>query len=816
VLALVALSPWGFAGNEPVFGYAILAGVSLLMVLWAALAVLEGRVGWRACPAAALLAGLFLLTAAQVAPLPDGARNLLSPRHDQLVRPLLPERPEVLSGESGPASESAVPASLSLDPAETRSLAVRLLAVFLVFACVRYTLPARPALRRLGWVLVANSALLALVGIAQSVSSPKGVVYWSFPTEGAVFGPFICRNHFADYANFGIGLGAGLLLAGESGRRHGPGGLRGAAAGLLAWLQAPRQLWLLVLVVAALAGVGASLSRGGVLATLAAGAAAAAAWVRLRGAGGRTGPALLALGVGLAVAAAASWGPVEERLGGLTTPDGLSLSRWALWASVAPELPHYWLAGSGGGTFQLLEPLRRTGSYMPGLFYDHAHNEYLEALLEGGLPRLALTLALAGYVLARGLRALARHPHDRDAGLVLGAWFGLLALALHSAVDFGVHMPAVALTAAVAAALMLGVADEIGNRRSRTGDREEQSRSPVAVLSAGVLVVAAVLLFQEGWRIDRAERLRLAGEAAGRAGTAEGRDRAVAYLRAAVRVSPGDARYRQGLALAYLDAYHADPTDAAADRYLRPGLKELCTARDLCPLLAKPHPRLALHSGDFARADPAARYLERACFLRPFDADLWYAAGLQALLDGTPDRAWPAFRRSLELSDRHLFEVAARALPALGPGGVAGQLLPGDPDVLAGVADRFFPDPDALDFVTPAWLAEAREPFLARAVAALDARPGPRTAEELRRRGLWQNGRGRADDALADFAAAVAAAPRQPEWRYEYARLLNKAGRYAEAKRQLDELLAMKADSRPALDLREAVERDLQLSEILK
>ena len=44
------------------------------------------------------------------------------------------------------------------------------------------------------------------------VSSPKDTVFWTFQTDGAVFGPFICRNHFAFYLNLCLGLTTGLFL----------------------------------------------------------------------------------------------------------------------------------------------------------------------------------------------------------------------------------------------------------------------------------------------------------------------------------------------------------------------------------------------------------------------------------------------------------------------------------------------------------------------------------------------------------------------------------------------------------------------------
>src|SRR5205807_1640828 len=103
--------------------------------------------------------------------------------------------------------------TLSLYPGVTRLELVRLLAVFLLFAVVRNNVASVASLRRLSVAALVNGALLTLFGIAQFFTSHPHTLYWSYPVPHAVFGPFICRNHFAFYTNLCFGLGIGLLLA---------------------------------------------------------------------------------------------------------------------------------------------------------------------------------------------------------------------------------------------------------------------------------------------------------------------------------------------------------------------------------------------------------------------------------------------------------------------------------------------------------------------------------------------------------------------------------------------------------------------------
>src|SRR5205085_2329291 len=103
--------------------------------------------------------------------------------------------------------------TISFFPGATNRQVLHLLAVFLVFAMVRNNLVSPAALRRLCVVCLINGSGLSLFALVQFFTSPHNTLYWSYPSRGQVFGPFICRNHFPYYVNLCIGLGTGLLLS---------------------------------------------------------------------------------------------------------------------------------------------------------------------------------------------------------------------------------------------------------------------------------------------------------------------------------------------------------------------------------------------------------------------------------------------------------------------------------------------------------------------------------------------------------------------------------------------------------------------------
>ena len=113
-----------------------------------------------------------------------------------------------------------------------------------------------------------------------------------------------------------------------------------------------------------------------------------------------------------------------------------------------------WGIGSFESVFTILQPLTLE------IFYDKAHNAYLESAVEIGIPAtvlLLLAIALPAFRCLRGVFVRNRDPHYPALG------FGAAILvALHSLVDFSIQIPAVALT--FAALLGLGWAQSWSSR----------------------------------------------------------------------------------------------------------------------------------------------------------------------------------------------------------------------------------------------------------------------------------------------------------------------------------------------------------------
>src|SRR5262249_3358932 len=267
----------------------------------------------------------------------------------------------------------------------------------------------------------------------------------------------------------------------------------------------------------------------------------------------------------------------------------------------------------------------------------------------------------------------------------------------HSAFDFGLHIPAIALLATVLCAHLCA----LGSAPLERGDGPAARRpAPGALLAAGAALALALVLGAEGWRAAPGQPPRRAAISHGRAMPACGLDGAdgggrVALLTKAAELARYSARLQAELGQAYLDVFEAHCQDREEGEvvrgYLTAGLRHYLRARDLFPLLPKPHVQLAAYVNAFEQAEGRAAYLDRAKVLVPGEPDLWDWCGVLELMDGRPDEAWKSWRHSLELHDVYAPEILDVSVRFLSAEKLRDELIPDDPRVLVTAALHLYP-----------------------------------------------------------------------------------------------------------------------------
>jgi len=143
------------------------------------------------------------------------------------------------------------------------------------------------------------------------------------------------------------------------------------------------------------------------------------------------------------------------------------LNRVTIWRNTLAGIASYLPFGSGFGTFDLVYPQFETVADVQSSFINHAHNEFLELLLEGGV---ATGVLLAAY-LALVARAMIRLPASP---LRWAALCGLGFVLLHSLVDYPLRNIAMAFLFAILNAIVFSA--EVGTLRPAEPERRRRAR----------------------------------------------------------------------------------------------------------------------------------------------------------------------------------------------------------------------------------------------------------------------------------------------------------------------------------------------------
>jgi len=252
--------------------------------------------------------------------------------------------------------------------------------------------------------------------------------------RGRVGGTFVCPNHFAGYLEMVIPFALAYVLFSK--------------------IPTGRKLLVAFLGLVMVMGLLLSISRGGWVAfAVSAGFLFAmvtrekkvtlASWL----------VPLMAILVGIAVVVAKS-SQVQKRFAE-SFADESYLKRAHVWLDTMSLIRDHLLIGTGPGTFEMAYREYRRPSVL--LAIDYTHNDYLQALSNYGAIGFAILLS---GILAFGRkmwRATKKLERRIDKALAYGVMAGVVALLVHSLVDFNMHIPSNAMTMAAIVGLGMSI-----------------------------------------------------------------------------------------------------------------------------------------------------------------------------------------------------------------------------------------------------------------------------------------------------------------------------------------------------------------------
>ena len=339
----------------------------------------------------------------------------------------------------------------SLSPPDTLDALLLLAAYAFVGLAAAVAIRDGRHLKHAAMVITASSAFQALYGASEYLTGHQHIFgYVKKYHLDAATGTFINQNHFAGYLAMTLPLALALLVQGV---RRFPGRIPRRERVL--YLATPEGLPIVLAGPAILiiwAAVFLSYSRAG-LAVALLGTVLFAVFAGF----GRRRLRILGASLLFPLVLFLLWQDVRapgERFVSPATTVGLLKGRVPIWGASLRMVPEYAILGTGYGTFESAFVLYRPPTIVN--LWNHAHNDWLQALTEGGVGA-GLICFLVLYLALRQMSPRAP-PLRHGVSILDGAAASLVAISLHSLVDFCLRIPAIA----VLLAFVLGMRASVG------------------------------------------------------------------------------------------------------------------------------------------------------------------------------------------------------------------------------------------------------------------------------------------------------------------------------------------------------------------
>jgi O-antigen ligase len=350
----------------------------------------------------AILFSFLAYTFIQIFPLPPEILKFLSPESYKIY--------SFYSVDSDPKMY------LSIHAYKTEVEFLRILTYSLFFLLISFRINNMVTIQRMLKILSYFGFGLAIFAIIQKATW-SGKIYWFREiTEGSPFGPFVNRNHYAGLIGMLIPISLGVAFTRRTRERK-------ILFGFFSLIMAV-SLFL-------------SLSRGGIISFFVGIAVFAlfVSWDRLKA------KKIWALGAfAFMLFLYLLYLGIDPVIDRFYKTDITTEERLVVWSGTLNAFKDFYLTGSGLGTFINIFPL-----YSPegiNALYDHAHNDYLEFILEAGTIGIVLLLLFLLFF----VRHVSKSTWEGHKGIIkISLISSITTMVVHSIFDFNLHIPSNAL-----------------------------------------------------------------------------------------------------------------------------------------------------------------------------------------------------------------------------------------------------------------------------------------------------------------------------------------------------------------------------------
>lgn len=827
LIILVIALPWWFGGVHAEVQAICFLVMSVPLIIWC-IDLFRGGKNQVALPLVILI------------PLAGMALGILQivPLSTDLVRKISPntiKTQEALSSGTAGIGDTSVQDSdgktmISLYPEATRQTLLLFSLGLIAFCLGARFFNESSAVILLCVFLAINGTLYSIFSIVQYLQW-NGLIYWTYPVSpgSGAFGSFINRNNAGGYLNLCLAGAFGMIIwrlsrtgySGSSGRNEkvvmysetGSSGLRSHFSGIN--LISIISLALSVFIVA---GVVCSRSRGAILSL---GAGMVIVFIVLLRTRQRSFPILF---MGLPVLAGlflVVWvgmtQDVNERIAMLFDKETLMNTRIPNWLDAVKIVPDYPVTGTGLGTYHQVYKMYQDET--DENWYYHAENEYLESVVEAGLPGLGLIILMLLFLVPVSLWLTGLSYEPRFYAASIAFVFVLASQLTHFIFDFGLHIP----SNLILFSLLMGSLAGSASMEASLGELKKGIAFPRSrffnVGLAGVLLATGIFGFLERREFSIAEKALNSAVVPAPEYEQELNkwDQVISSLDKATVDNPENADLYQALGYAYVGKYRKETydiflqqvpktheltdldrrniwkntstlvlntrfhqlknsgnaeeldelkTDDRIVRNLYPAIEAFQKAVINSPIMGSSHEYLARLSPLKPEVIDEEKELENAILCSPSDHNLQFHAGVIHYAAGRDEKAVENWKKSLTLNDHHVEDIRKISGARFSPADFVEKILPGRTELALELVTNRFTRPGDLG---------TRNLLIARIEKLLEEEEHPEDKKSYYR-AVIKNIQKDYEATRENYSRALLLNPENAQWHYEFAIFLRDRG----------------------------------------
>lgn len=360
--------------------------------------------------------------------------------------------------------------SPSIAPGLTTSALITSASYFALYVLVLFMVNSQKRIALLLWTLVLSGLFQAIYGMHMTLTGLEyGFIDKKIHNIGRATGTFVNPNHFAAYMELTLAAGIGIVLS-DLGRWQ-FGSWRDFFSGLISLLLSNKFRGRITLI-ALVAALILTRSRMGNIAFFVSLCSCGLLFTLLRYRRWFL-PSMLLFGSLLVIdlMVVSHWFGLEAVVQRIEKTELETEGRMIVLKDLQPVIHDYRMTGAGLGTFALAySPYRKEEIKK---YFDHAHNEYAQFMIETGVIGCGLLGLLLLTHIFHCIRIMVYRRTTFYAAVAFTGLMSIVAMSVHATAEFLLRIPAVAATFVTLLALAMSVSSQSRANRPRSSAPEE-------------------------------------------------------------------------------------------------------------------------------------------------------------------------------------------------------------------------------------------------------------------------------------------------------------------------------------------------------